>query len=289
MPARHLIPISGKDSAATAVVQIARNPDLDYEFFFNPTGSELPESDAWLSKMEAYLGKPILRIGENLEDIIHEEGILPNHSRRFCTRLSKIFPMENYIGRDPAYVYYGIRADEQRVGYQSMSKTNIVPVYPLKELGLGIRQVWGILDERGLLPPAFFWESVYEMVCSEIGRPLVEELLEPWERALLFAWRSRNNCFHCFYQRRYEWIGLLEHHPELFWKSVEMEETIGGKDFHWIKGLPLRKLAENKERYKEKRAKEISKIVLYKKEHGTFDTGEINLLDTTSCGLFCGK
>lgn len=288
---RHLIPISGKDSAATAIVQIAKEPDLEYEFFFNPTGSELPEVFEWIDKVGVYLGKPIIHVGDNLEEIIYEQKILPSFNTRFCTRLSKIVPMEDYIGADPAIVYYGIRADESRVGYQSMGRNNITPRYPLQEAGINLRGVWNLLSERNLLPPQFFWESVYKKVSIEMGlwAGLIEELLEPWEKAYLFAWRSRANCYHCFYQRRYEWVGLLEHYPELFWKAVEIEETVGGKGFYWNKDLPLRTLAQNADTYRAKRVKAIIKAILKRKDLGVIDDGEVDWLAATPCGLHCGK
>jgi hypothetical protein len=54
---RHIIPISGKDSLATALTQIAKEPNIGYEFMFNPTGEELPEVFVWIEKVEKYLGK----------------------------------------------------------------------------------------------------------------------------------------------------------------------------------------------------------------------------------------
>jgi len=45
---RHIMPISGKDSLATALFQLAYEPDRPYEFMFNPTGAELPEVFTWL-------------------------------------------------------------------------------------------------------------------------------------------------------------------------------------------------------------------------------------------------
>lgn len=159
---RHIIPISGKDSAATAIVQRELQPELDYEYMFNPTGAELPPVFAWLDKVSAYLGKPIAQVGEDLESIIEDQGILPSKMVRYCTRLSKIYPMENWIGSTPAIVYYGIRADEQRIGYKPNNKQHITPVYPLQQLGLGLMDVWQLLERHDLLPPLFFWQDVYD-------------------------------------------------------------------------------------------------------------------------------
>ena len=41
---RHIIPISGKDSLATAISQRARFPDVPYEYVYNDTRMELPET-----------------------------------------------------------------------------------------------------------------------------------------------------------------------------------------------------------------------------------------------------
>lgn len=154
---RHIIPVSGKDSLATAIVQIERQPDLSYELMFNPTGAETPEVDDWLAKVELHLGLPIARVGANLENIIDEQGILPGIKTRYCTRLAKIYPMEDWIGKDNATVYYGIRADEQRAGYVNTKKQNITPAYPLIDIGMGINGVWALLEQRQMLPPLFFW------------------------------------------------------------------------------------------------------------------------------------
>ena len=117
-PSRHIIPISGKDSLATAIVQMGLYPDLPYEYVFNMTGAELPETIAWLDKVERVLGISIHRIGADLEGIIAGFGyFLPSAMSRYCTRLAKIEPFECWIGESPATVYFGIRADEDRGGY----------------------------------------------------------------------------------------------------------------------------------------------------------------------------
>ena len=101
---RHIIPISGKDSLATAIVQMAMEPNLHYEFVFNQTGSELPETFPWLSKVEETLGIHIHRIGADLEGIIASYNyFLPSATARYCTRQSKIEPFEDWIGTSPAF------------------------------------------------------------------------------------------------------------------------------------------------------------------------------------------
>ena len=125
MTERHAIPISGKDSLATAIIQMERQPDLQYELFFNQTDAELPETLTWIDKLESYFQQPIIRIGDNLEDIIQNHGILPSQMVRFCTREAKIEPMERYFAGHTTYVYYGLRADEPlRTGYARKAKND---------------------------------------------------------------------------------------------------------------------------------------------------------------------
>lgn len=117
---RHIIPISGKDSLCTAIVQTAKEPDLSYEYIFNDNGSELPETYEWLNRIEEIAGIKISRIQSNLEDIIKSTKVLPSPKMRFCTSKSKIKPMEKFIGKDVFTIYIGLRADEpQRIGYES--------------------------------------------------------------------------------------------------------------------------------------------------------------------------
>ena len=297
---RHIIPISGKDSCATAIVQMALHPELEYELFFNDIGSELPETYAWLDLVEKKLGKPITRVGKSLEEVIFKHGILPSAHVRFCTRESKIEPMEKYIGKELATIYFGIRADEDRVGYQSM-KHNIIPVYPLKENGLDLSAIYSILDKHELRPPKFFWNRLYSIVSAKLDKKHANGFFKlsssvdvfakmpPQVFDDLFAWRSRSNCYFCFFQRLYEWVGLLEHHPKLFDRAQEIEESVGNdeqeKPFTWNQGHSLSKIRKNADRILVKRAVQILRFI----ENRRTDQYLPDMLALTSCGLFCGK
>jgi hypothetical protein len=293
---RHIVPISGKDSLAAFLVQQSLKPDLHYELMFNPTGAETPEVDEWLNAVALHVGIPIQRIGSNLESIIDEQGILPSINARFCTRLAKIYPMEDWIGTDEATVYYGIRADEKRTGYINVKKPNIQPIYPLVTAGMNIDAVYELLSKYDLLPPSFFWKSMYEMVYSKLGDDVhLIQSLHPLQFRQIFAGRTRMNCSFCFFQRAYEWVWLLETHPGLFWHAVEMEESIGGTDYTWRYKQSLRIVAEKSEQIKHRRAQKIVKFFA-PKQASMFDTenssedGDIpDLLKIVSCGLLCGK
>jgi Phosphoadenosine phosphosulfate reductase family len=299
---RHIIPISGKDSCATALVQMAREPEIPYEFHFTDVGAELPETYEWLNKVEKTLEKPIVRVGKSLEGVIAENNMLPSRQRRFCTREAKIHPMEKWIGKDEATVYLGIRADEDRVN-QFTTKKNITHRYPLRELGIGLPAVYLILEKKDLLPPAFFWQRMYDSVCRIYNnqpegfgwRKKASELFATYPRHIftnLFAWRTRSNCFFCFFQRKYEWVGLLEHHPDLFTKAEKIEHDFGTievrgpllqKDFYWRSDGPLAEIRKNADKIFQNRVDDIL---------STIRTKRISLEDdmsVVSCGLFCGK
>lgn len=285
---RHIIPISGKDSLATALVQSARDPSLEYEYFFSDVRTELPETYAWLDEVERETGWTIRRIGKNLEDQIEHNGFLPSHKARFCTRQCKIEPMEKWLSESDAVIYYGLRADEDRVGFRARSD-NLRPAYPLREMDIDLRGVWTILDAQELLPPPFFWPALHQRVEDLIGpEDTWTPQLKPWERHMLFAGRSRSNCFFCFYQRQYEFVWLYDAHPDLFEKACEIERTTGGDEYTWRDGYKLEDLPERRDEILDRRARKVAKRITSRKQ-GTLFGGEQRLIDTVSCGMHCGK
>jgi len=168
---RHIIPISGKDSLTTAIVQSrVNNEEANYEYVFNDTGTELPETYQWLDKVEDKLNIEIKRIGKSLEDIIYDQKMLPSIKARFCTRMSKIEPLEKYLEGEDAYLYFGLRYDEpERKGYDNQGHKNLIPVYPLRQNKIKLNDVYNILTHHDLLPPTFFWQRLYDAVNQKLG------------------------------------------------------------------------------------------------------------------------
>lgn len=214
---RHICLISGgKDSTALAIYMRDKHPELDMEYVFCDTHKELPETYEYLTRIEAYLGKPIERLSSDLGErgfdhwLTMYRGYLPSPQTRWCTRKLKIEPFEDYVGDDPAYLYVGIRADEHREGYIS-TKPNLTPIFPFKEDGITKPDVLRILEESGIGMPDYY------------------------------EWRTRSGCYFCFFQRRSEWVGLLEKHPDLFEaaKSYEKPE----EDYTWAKRESLEELS----------------------------------------------
>lgn len=293
---RYIIPISGKDSLATAILQKELEPSFKYEYVFNPTGAELPEVFTWMQEVENYLGQKIIHVGENLEAIIEMRNyFLPNQKARYCTMQSKIEPFVKWINGEECTVYYGIRADENRKGFNNSTSLNIHPKMPLIEKGVDLKGVYLIINSRGLKPPTFFWKSVYDEVCRVLNFD-VKSVLTEYEFDVLFAGRSRANCFMCFNQRLYELVWMLEVYPNLFSK-MEWYETQGSdKEYTWKHGYPMRKIRENSKNIKRKRIYAIAKYVAKKAQLNLFvdpideeDEVFYDVLLVKSCGLFCGK
>ena len=244
---RHVLGISGgKDSAALAIYIKERYPKIHkkMEYFFSDTGAELKEVYEFLDKLEAFLGKEIIRLnsGKSFDDWLKQQNeYLPSPRQRWCTQLMKIKPFEAYVGDDPVVSYIGIRADENREGYISKKET-IKPVFPFIEDGLVKADIFSLLEDT-------------------IGIPEY------------YKWRSRSGCYFCFFQRQDEWLGLKRNHPELFekarqyeqkvrtkydWKEGEIE--VGGRGYTWNSQGSIDELVERAEkREKEKTIKIVNK------------------------------
>ena len=222
---RHVLGISGgKDSAALAVYMRDRVPQMEY--FFCDTGSELPETYEYLQRLEAVLGKSIVRLNPD-KDFDHwlfvYQGTLPSPQMRWCTKMLKIKPLEAWIGSDEAITYVAIRADEKREGYIS-TKPNIAARFPFKEDGIVKADVSRILVDAGVGLPSYY------------------------------EWRTRSGCYFCFFQRKEEWVGLADRHPDLFEKAVAYEDktsyeatAMSGRQYTWSGTESLRDLIERRE------------------------------------------
>ncbi len=253
-PTRHLLGISGgKDSAALAIYMRDKVPEMEY--FFADTGAELPETLKFVDLMEDYLGKEIVRINAGRDFDFYmklHNNYLPSAQQRWCTINLKLKPFEDFAGNDEVIQYVGIRADEpERAGYLS-SKPTITTRLPFREDGLAKEDIINILNESGLGMPKYY------------------------------EWRSRSGCYFCFFQRKIEWIGLLEHHPKLFEaaKKYEKFDEKTGKRFTWSERESLDEIEARKDEIKakftltpnkEKKKKTLMQAVLENDDDDEYD------------------
>jgi 3'-phosphoadenosine 5'-phosphosulfate sulfotransferase (PAPS reductase)/FAD synthetase len=205
----------GKDSTALALYMRDRVPNMEY--IFCDTDKELKETYEYLNRVEAFLGKKIVRLNADAGFDHWLEvfgGYLPSPKMRWCTKLLKLRPFEEYVGEGQVISYVGLRADEDRVGYIS-TKPNINAVFPFKDDGIDYAGVMKILEDSGIgMPPYLKWG------------------------------RTHSGCFFCFFQRPIEWVRLLENHPEQFEEAMKYEKIGDGhsKTFTWIQRMPLSEL-----------------------------------------------
>ena len=244
----HVLGLSGgRDSAALAVYMRQSYPELDVEYFFTDTGKELPEVYEFLTKLEGFLSKPILRLNPDRDFdfwLKQYNNFLPSPQTRWCTRQLKIRPFEQWVqplldAGDTVYSYVAIRADEEyREGYAPKQK-NLIVKLPLKEAGIDKAGVLDILEGAGLGLPDYY------------------------------NWRTRSGCTFCFFQQKIEWVRLRERHPEYFEEAKKYEKTAleHGSPFTWSQGESLMELErpervlkiqlDHEERVKRMREKKI--------------------------------
>src|SRR3546814_19573448 len=109
--------------------------------------------------------------------------MIPSNHRRWCTKMLKLKPFEDFVGDAPCINYVGLRADENRAGYVS-HKPNITPAYPFQDEGLKLADIEPILRPSGVgMPPYTQWG------------------------------RSRAGCYLCFHQQKNEWVRPMRHEP----------------------------------------------------------------------------
>ena len=279
---KHILGLSGgKDSAALAVHMNKKYPDLDIEYFFTDTGYELKETYDFLNKLKTRLDKPIHYINpRNSFDYYLKKynNFLPSATARWCTIEMKLKSMEAWL--KPALdkgqeiiTYVGIRYDERgRVGYKPTNDL-IKAKFPFIEDCIDKEGVIEILETSGLGLPDYY------------------------------KWRSRSGCTFCFFQKRSEWIGLKENHPEAWEhaKSLEKEATENASAFTWIKDMPLTELEKPDviAKVKKQHKKQLEKLKLKKDKqtlNNPFLKGEnivveenLALDDVSSSCLICHK
>ena len=222
---KHVLGLSGgKDSSALAIYMRDNYPDLDIEYFFTDTGEELEEVYEYLNMLEGYLGKPINYLDPQRDFkfwMTQYNNFLPSAQARWCTVRLKLTPFEKWVDEEflqkgiKVKSYVAIRSDESfREGLQS--KKDIETVLPFKENHVDKQAVFEILENSGLGLPKYY------------------------------EWRSRSGCTFCFFQRKIEWVGLMERHPEAFENAKRMEKTAldNGSPFTWCQAESLIELSK---------------------------------------------
>jgi len=174
-------------------------PDIDFIWVCTPTGNE---PATWFSHMRDLRERigPILPImyPGGLDALVKEWNALPNWRQRWCTRVLKIEPFARFLAQQaPAKFYVGLRADEEeREGGDYQNVIGVEMIFPLREAGMTIDDVYCFLAERGQTIPkrtdcklCFFQRLIewYELWRDDLASYLEGER---WEAATGYTFRS---------------------------------------------------------------------------------------------------
>lgn len=229
----------GLDSTALAILM---SQNSKARFIFADTGDEFPQVHNHLDNMEKVLGIDIIRVQNKkytLKEYEIQRKFFPSPKARYCTRIFKIKPIEEYLNDyAPFQLAIGLRYDEtERTG-------NIADyaIYPLQDKKMDRDDVYQLCNDRGLIPEY------------------------PW-------YMSRGGCYSCFFKSKAELLALAKHEPELFNDLIYREETIQklrGDNylmFDRFKKHPLRRVKEMVD----------SKIENFEQIPMTYNTGQCGI------------
>jgi len=197
MTTTHIVALSGgKDSSAMAL-RLAEVEPREYIYVCTPTGNEHDDMIEHWKSLSDRLGQPILPLtaGRSLQGEIRRQQMLPNHRARWCTRMLKIEPYQQFLAKyaheGPVVSYVGLRADEpERPGGIYDHLPNVTMRFPMREWGWGIRAVTDYLRERNVTIP------------------------------------KRTDCLGCFWQRLGQWWELWKDAPEEYEKMAALERYV---------------------------------------------------------------
>lgn len=194
----------------------------------------------------------IIRVSNgSLQEYITKQRFYPSFHARFCTRLFKIKPIDDYLKQfetEGVELMIGLNADEAE------TRTG----------------------NHGLLP---YVKYTYPLVENGITRKMCEDLLHAANLHPQFpVYMRRGGCKGCFYKSKKEYEAMVHLAPQEFDELIKLEESIQDerKGYYSIKKDigPLRN---------------FKKKTLDQKE--LFDPKDIYSIvnNETPCGVFCNR
>ncbi|MEX2237212.1 MAG: phosphoadenosine phosphosulfate reductase family protein [Dehalococcoidia bacterium] len=190
----------GVNSVALMILLLQEKQPLD-EVVFADTGSEVPETYAYLEIAERYLanrGVPFRTVTrrnrKTLQETCAERRVIPSAVWRWTTRDFKVRPIHSYyrtLGK-PINQYLAIAWDEVERMKDSRDDY-IVNLFPLVDRRITRAGCVQIIEDAGLPVP------------------------------------EKSGCFFCPFNSLSRWRWLADRHPELYEQAVELEE--GSKHF----------------------------------------------------------
>lgn len=224
---------------------------------FADTGSEHEEMyerlDYFEKRMKEYHGEDfeILRVSRgNLKEYIKKQHFFPNHGARYCTRMFKIEPIDNFLMQQGVCeLMIGLNVDEasDRTGNYGL-KENVKYTYPLVENGL-TREACLTLLRKASLEPVF----------------------PPYMK--------RGGCDLCFYKSKAEWRALVHLNEKKAWQLADFEESVQDRrDKYFAMNQGIGKLSDFIQAVKDQ-----GELFDMGQTYPTYEDNH------TPCGVFCHR
>ena len=199
----------GVDSTALALLMPDATP------VFTDTGWEFPHVYDHIKRFEKVTGREVVRLVNDkyggIPEYIRHAKFMPNHGARWCTRMFKIEPLNNWLAGKKTTLNIALRADETARPGNLTEMDGLTISYPLQE--------WG-------------------MVRMDVVRVCIEHDLLP--RYPVYA--ARGGCMGCFYKRKSEVIAMSQLVPEVLDDLRELEEGVQderGRFFHMFPNVGM--------------------------------------------------
>lgn len=167
---------------------------------FADTGWEHKPLYEWLDRVERMTGFKIERVrreGETLPEYIKRSKYYPSMVARFCTRMFKIEPMDDFLkSRVPCELMIGLNYDErnEREGNHGLIE-GVTYSYPLIDLQINRASCIAALKARNLLPK-------------------------------FPGYMRRGGCVGCFYKSPKEYYRMAKEAPEEAYSIADLEDDI---------------------------------------------------------------
>lgn len=217
---KQYISFSGGVESRTMALLFGNKADA----IFSDTGSEHDELYKQLESVEKVIRDfhgndfKIIKVKnqehESLESYIRDSSYFPSFKARFCTRMFKIEPIDNYLRRykdEGVELMIGLNADEQDMRTGNHGLLPFVNYsYPLADNGITREMCYQILDAGGIRPnfPPYM---------------------------------QRGGCKFCYYKSKKEYAAMALMNEKEFDEIVSLEEDIQDKRdkfFHIIDSIP---------------------------------------------------
>ena len=186
----------GVNTVALMVILVQNQSPLDCAVFAD-TGGETPETYASVEVARQYLSDHNVPLHvvkarprrTDLYDTAFRRQVIPSVQWRWCTRDFKVNPIHKFYAAlgAPINQYMGIAYDEIH-RMKDSRQDYITNLYPLIDLRMRRQDCIDVIAQAGLPVP------------------------------------EKSGCFFCPFNSTDRWKQLLDHHPTLFEKAIELEE-----------------------------------------------------------------